>query len=181
MKAPKTPDPIRGLLGGSRFSIDEILKLPLTMEVGQFLDKSDIARQELALSMQRSTPRHRVKKSPKAKNQTDPSSSSNMAIAALVQREPPTVTAHAFDDDGQSQPFMITAWIGSVKLPRTLIDGGSLVELVSRLKLQAINPPPQIHTDGYLRVSLATDVIYTLTNYIYLPVIVQGIQAVVKA
>ena len=181
VKAPKTPDPIRGLLGGSRFSIEEILKLPLTMEVGQFLDKSDIARQELALSMQRSTPRYRVKKSPKAKNQTDPSSSSNMAIAASVQREPPTVTAHAFDDDGQSQPFMITAWIGSVKLPRTLIDGGSLVELVSRLKLQAMNPPPQIHTDGYLRVSLATDVIHTLTNYVYLPVNVQGIQAVVKA
>lgn len=50
VKAPKTPDPIRGLLGGSRFSIEEILKLPLTMEVGQFLDKSDIARNDKVVS-----------------------------------------------------------------------------------------------------------------------------------
>ena len=180
VKAPKTPDPIRGLLRGARISIEEILKLPLTMQVGQFLDKSDIARQELALNMQRSTPRYRVKRTPKAKNQAD-LSKSNMAITASVQREPPTIIAHAFDDDRQSQPFMITAWIGTVKLPRTLIDGGSLVELVSRTKLQSMTPPPRVHTDGYLRVSLATDAIHTLTNYVYLPVNVQGIQAVVKA
>ena len=180
VKAPKVLDPIRGLLGGARFSIEEILKLPLTMEVGQFLDKSDIARQELALNMQRSRPRYRVKKTPKSENQADPGRS-NMVMTAAVQKEPPAVVAHAFDDDGQSQPFMITAWIGTVKLPRTLIDGGSLVELVSRAKLLAMTPPPRVHTDGYLRVSLATDAIHTLTNYVYLPVNVQGIQAVVKA
>lgn len=58
-KAGKIPDPIRGMLSHERFSISEILKLPLTMKVG---DKSDVARRELALSMQRSTPRYRVKK-----------------------------------------------------------------------------------------------------------------------
>lgn len=55
-KTPNIPDPIRGMLSHERFTISEILKLALTMEVGQFLDKSDVARRKLAHSMQRSTP-----------------------------------------------------------------------------------------------------------------------------
>jgi len=44
-----------------------------------------------------------------------------------------------------------------------------------------MNPPPRIYTDGHLRVSLATDVIHTLTNSVYLPVSTEGTQAVVRA
>ena len=76
---------------------------------------------------------------------------------------------------------MITSWVGSVKLTRTLLDGGSIVELVNRRKIQTMDPPLYVYSDGHLRVSLATDAISTLTNYVYLPVNVEGIQAVVKA
>ena len=76
---------------------------------------------------------------------------------------------------------MITSWIGAVKLTRTLLDGGSIVELVNRRKLLAMNPPPQVYTDGHLRVSLPTDAVHTLTNYTFLPVNVEGVEAIVKA
>lgn len=50
-KTPNIPDPIRGMLSYKRFTISEILKLALTIKVGQFLDKSDVARRKLAYSM----------------------------------------------------------------------------------------------------------------------------------
>lgn len=76
---------------------------------------------------------------------------------------------------------MITSWIGKVKLTKTLVDGGSIMGLVNHQKINNMTPPTHIHTDGYLRCSLATDILTTITNYIYLPVNVEGIQAVVKA
>lgn len=44
-----------------------------------------------------------------------------------------------------------------------------------------MKPPPYIHSDGHLRVCLATDVISTLTNYVHLPVNVEGVRALIKA
>ena len=44
-----------------------------------------------------------------------------------------------------------------------------------------MNPAPRIHTYGLLRVSLATEAISTLIDYVFLPVNVEGIQALVKA
>lgn len=73
VKSPKLSDPIRGLVGSQRFAVEDTLRLPITVEVGQFLDKSDIPRQELALSMQRSTPRYRVRNQRKRENPGRPS------------------------------------------------------------------------------------------------------------
>lgn len=174
-------DPIRGMANQDRFNISEVLRLPLSINLGQFLDRSDTARRDLALTMQRTTPKYRVKKANAEKANNGESSASEAAIAATVGIGPPTVTAHAQEDDGQSEPLMITSWIGSVKLIKTLIDGGSIVELVNRHKIKTMNPPPHVYSDGRLRVSLATDVITTLSNYVFLPVNVEGIQAVVKA
>ncbi|KAL9000619.1 MAG: hypothetical protein Q9188_005641 [Gyalolechia gomerana] len=186
VKAPKQPDPIRGLAEQSRFAVEDILRLPITVNVGQLLDKSDLARQELALAMQRSTPKYRVKKATKAKGsgqhavqQTATDASS--VIAASVHTLPPVVTAYAHDDDGQSQPLMVASRIGFVKSPRTLLDGGAIVELVNRQFLLTLNPPPRVHTDWHLKISLATDAIHTLTNYCYLPVNIEGVEAIVKA
>ena len=52
---------------------------------------------------------------------------------------PPDITARAYDDDGQSKPVMITAWIHAIKLLKTLLDGDSLVELMSRRMLNQIH------------------------------------------
>ena len=68
-----------------------------------------------------------------------------------------------------------------MRLSRTLLDGESIVELVNRSKVLDMNPPPRVYTDGHLRVSVATDAIHTLTSYVYLPVNLEGVQAIVKA
>ena len=178
-KAPALPDPIRGMLGRQRCDVGDIMALPIQLTVGELLDRSDTTIKELAFHMQRATPRYRIKR--QAKTNQAAAQQAGAVIAAAVPKEPPEITAHAYDDDGQSQPLMMTAWIGSVNPTKTLLDGGSTVELVNRRKLQAMTPQPRIHTDGHLRVSLATDAIHALTNYAWLPINVEGVQAAVKA
>jgi len=62
-----------------------------------------------------------------------------------------------------------------VRLGRTLLDRGFIVELINRSKVLGIYPLLKVYTDGHLRVSLATDTIYTLTNYIFLLVNLEGV------
>ena len=164
-----------------RFDIGKILDLPVELTLGELLDRSDATIKELAYNMQRATPRYRVRKaSTKAADQDVGVASSSTALvaSALV---PPKVTAQAYEDDGQSRPVMITAWVHAAKMSRTLLDGGSVVELISERKINSIKPRPYVHTDGHLRVSLATDKVDVLTNYVLIPINVKGVEAMVKA
>ena len=154
--------------------------MPVEILLGELLDRSDVTVKEMAYMMQRAIPQYHVRRAPKAKVVEEEPSAASLVLAASVQKHPPEVTAHAQDDDGQSQPVIITSWIEAIKLVNTLLDRGSVVELVNHRKLQTIKPPPRIHADGHLRVCLATDVISTLTNYVHLPVNVEGVQALVK-
>ena len=62
---------------------------PLTVQLGQFLDKSPEIIQELAWNFQRSTPKYRVKRATKpgqARNQANANAVG--ATAAAVQNQP---------------------------------------------------------------------------------------------
>ncbi len=181
-KGPKSTDPIRGMQSRSRFDISRILDLPLELTVGELLDRSDITIKDLAFNMQRSTPRYRIKRS-KVNAEGDTQEAENvqasMTISAAVL--PPEVTARAYEDDGLSKPLMINSWIGTQRLPKSLLDGGSLVELLNRKVYNKMKPKPRIWTDGYIRVSLANDSVTTLREYVLVPVNVEGIEAVIKA
>ena len=179
-KGPKVPDPIRGMANESRFNVKQILNLPVQLSLGELLDRSDTTIKELAYAMQRATPRYRIRKQAAGThgNQGGVQGSAIMAASALL---PPDVTARAYEDDGQSKPVMITSWIKALKLVKTLLDGGSLVELLGRKKLNQMHPRPKVYTDGHLRVSLATDKLDTLTDYVKIPVNVEGVEALIKA
>ena len=181
-KKPKLPDPIRGMVGRNRFDMRKILDTTVDITLGELLDRSDTTIKEMAHYMTRSTPRYRVKKPTKAKqpatqSQTQRSDAIMLSAAVL----PPPITAYAYDDDGKSTPLMITAWVGDNRFTKALLDGGSLVELISRKKLNKIIPPPVVHNDGHIRVSLANDTLDTLTRYAKLPINVQGVEALIKA
>ena len=183
-KTVKQPDPIRGLARVDRLMAADITALEFTTSVGKMLNASDTLRQEFALQMQRSTPKYRVQRKAKGKQRerTDPNqTASNVTLAMAATKGPPPILAKAHEDDGQSQPLMVTSWVGAIKLERTLLDGGSIIELINRRRLLTMEPPPYTHTDGYLRVNLATDVVETLTNYTYLAVNVEGVECSVKA
>lgn len=63
-RMPKRGDSIRGIESKLRVEIDKILDTPIVLKIGESLDCADVAIKELAHSMQRSTPRYRVKRLP---------------------------------------------------------------------------------------------------------------------
>lgn len=131
------------------------------------------------MGMQRATPRYRVRKPAKQSEPTPPGPSGALILAAAAT--PPPITSQAYEDDEQSQPVMIVAWVRTFRLMKVLLDGGSLVELISRGAVRRMKPQPPIYNDGYLRVSLATDKIDVLTEYVKVPVNVEGVEAIIKA
>ena len=92
-----------------RFDVNTIFSLPIEIPLGELLDRSDVTVKEMAHAMQRATPRYRVKRATKAKPVGENPSAASLVLAASVQKHPPEVTAHAQEDDGLSQPVMITS------------------------------------------------------------------------
>ena len=76
---------------------------------------------------------------------------------------------------------MITSWDRTTRLLRTLLDEGSLVKLLSRKKLNQLNPRPRVYANGHIKVSLATEKLDVLTDYVMIEVNVEGIEALIKA
>ena len=72
-----------------------------------------------------------------------------MTASAILS--PPTVTLKAHDGDGKSQPLMITTWVNNMQLKKTLLDGGSMVELISRALVKQMNPKPCIFKERSVR------------------------------
>lgn len=177
-KQIKAPAPIRAMVGRTADINERIMDLVFPISLREYWNASDRAIKEAAYSLQRSTPRYRIRKQPSAAvGDTVPP-----ANAALYGQEiAPVVTARAHDDDGRSAPLMVTSWINQQCLPRTLLDGGSLIELISRKSLNKMQPMPRIRTDGNIRVSLANDSLTTLTSYVVIPVNVEGVECMVKA
>ncbi|MCJ1346904.1 hypothetical protein MMC31_005124 [Peltigera leucophlebia] len=159
-KIPKKADSIRAMTGSERFDIKKIFDLPLEVTVREFLDRSDSTIREMAYNMQRSTPRYRVKKSKVIRDEEE----ENHAV-----------------NDGMSLPLMISSWVLNQHLSRTLLDGGSLVELLSKRFIHKMKPRPTIQRDGRIRVSLANDSVTTLDEYVVIPINVEGVEAVIKA
>lgn len=138
---------------------------------------------QMAFSLQRCIPRYRVKKIRKLptneEDALDDALITNMAVKAVTT--PLIITSRAHDDDGKRQPLMITAWVNDLRMPKTLLDGGSMVALISRTLVKKMSPRPLIFRDGLLRVSLANDDLTTLTEYVKIQVNVEGVEAMVKA
>lgn len=74
--------------------------------------------------------------------------------------------------------MFVESWISDKRVPRTLLDGGSLVELISERIAREIGAP--IYSDAGKEISLADNHTTILKRYIYLPVNVGGIRAFVK-
>lgn len=60
---------------------------------------------------------------------------------------PPKVIAQAFEDDGEARPLLITVWVGHVEMSKSLVNGGSLAEMVSKRMINKL-PNIKIHQDG---------------------------------
>ena len=179
---PKVPGPIRVIGSGERFSIAKVLRETyVTIPLAQLLDRSEATRKEFAWFLQDATPRFRVRRvkirdpvsfvSDKVYEGRD--RTNQLMICA------PAVTSEALEDDGRSSPMFVEAWIGDKKILRTLLDGGSLVELISERMASQISACTYV--DNGKEISLADNHTTVLKRYMHLPVNVSGVRAFVKS
>ena len=170
----KYPTPIRAVEQIDRFDIAKLLQTPIAMNIGQFLDFSEPARKALALQMQTSKPSYR--RSRKAAAPSATLASVQLADTTADETAPAMVVAPIFVSTQISGTAGTT---GILAMPDTLLDGGSMVEIIDRKK--AVNLGAVIHGDGSVPVTLADGRHVTLTEYAFVTVNLSGVRANIKA
>lgn len=149
----------------------KILELPLEITHEELLDRLDITIKELAYNMQKTTPRYQIRKAKTGniEQHIPPATSSNAVLHSLP------ITSSACDDNGLIKFFMVTLWVRDVCFQKTL-DGGSLVVLINSKLVMKMRPRPRNFIDSRIKVSLANDSITELSEYVNIPVNVQGVE-----
>lgn len=159
-KTSKSGDPIRGLPGQPHYNvIDEILNKPVNITAGQLFNILNTAVKQMAFSLKRCMPRYQVRKTRKLPTHKD-DVIDDAFIPIKAVTTPPIIISRAHDD-GESQPLMITAWV-NLQMQKTFLDGGSMVELISRSLVKKMKTGRLIFRNGHLHVSLANDDLTTL-------------------
>lgn len=76
------------------------------------------------------------------------------------------ITSIVHKDDVKSFSVIVTAWIYDLQLSKTLFDSNVMIDLISQLLVNKINPWPLVFHNDHLYMSLANDNLITLTEYI---------------
>lgn len=150
----------------------KILELPLEITHEELLDRLDITIKELAYNMQKTTPHYQIRKAKTGniEQQIPPATSSNAVLHSLP------ITSSTCDDNRLIKFFMVTSWVRDVCFQKTLLDGGSLVVLINKKLVMKMRPRPRIFIDSRIKVSLANSSITELSEYVNIPVNVQGME-----
>ena len=178
IKTFKMFDFIRNLLKDERLQIEKIFRLFFIVKMKQLLNKSNIIREKLTLSMQRSISRYRVKKSNKNKKRQ-----SNVVViinAMIDHQNSSIIITQTYEDDEQSQSLMITAWIKTIKFSKIFVNENFVLKLINRRKLLNLKSFSFVKSDEHLWINLIIDVVFILTNYIYLSINVAEVETVIK-
>ena len=150
----------------SRFEIAQFLESPVTMPLWQLLDRSPQIRAQLARAMASSKPTRRGKKV--------------VAIAALSARSaPPKIETEAHEEE-EVACLYICSWVGNQLVVKTLADTGAVVELINP-RLVKLLDLKIFEMDEEWTLQLADDRLAKVKQYVWVPINVAGIVAVVRA
>ena len=164
--------PINWMKGQKQYSLQDALN-DVTPKISfpQLLDVSPRLRRELAELLRSSVPRARKKGKGK-----EVSSSGSVQVA--VAKNSPVVHTEAHDDD-EVNCLYIDAWIGDQLVGDVLVDGGAMLDLISREV--ADNLKLEKHVVRGLGMRLADDSLVRLNHYVWTNIIVAGVIARIKA
>ncbi|KAI9872187.1 MAG: hypothetical protein M1823_008240, partial [Watsoniomyces obsoletus] len=170
VRPPKANPPIRAIEGEERYTINEALGQEVSLTMKQLLDISPPAMKQMAFALQLATPRYRRVRVPQST--VRPAGAVNHAVAAGPR--PPVVSTKTHQDDNQASLFFITAWVNDIPVDNTLVDGGSMVDLISSSVVNQM-PGTPIRRDDSLKIILANNKRMTLDGYVSVHVNVKGV------
>ncbi|MCJ1345426.1 hypothetical protein MMC31_003633 [Peltigera leucophlebia] len=68
-----------------------------------------------------------------------------------------------------------------LQMGRILLDGESMIALINKELVNKMTPRPPIYRDSRVKISLANDASTTLSEFVKIPVNVQGVETVIRA
>jgi hypothetical protein len=122
--------------------------------------------------MKSSQPRRR----PNQQTRTEP-----VSAVSKEERLELTVIHTVLQQEEIPQCLYITAWINGRSLPRTLVDSGAVVDLISPKAVQKIKAKPRPITEEPWGIRLASDDLVEIRECVDIPVNVEGIKMLVTA
>lgn len=164
---PKETVAINMAKGKERFEVSKFLDFSVTLPIWQLLDRSPQIRAQLARAMASSKPSRRGRRKV-------------AAVSMMVsEHKAPEVETEAHPD-AEVVCLYVVAWVADTKIEKTLVDNGAVVELINpqlveTLKLEIFE------MDDEWTLQLADDGQAQVKRYVWVPVNVAGIVAVVRA
>lgn len=163
---PKKTVAINMAKNKSRFQISQFLDSPVTMPIWQLLDRSPQIRAQLARAMASSKSTRRGKKM-------------RAAIALMAGKKALVVETEAHEEE-EVVCLYICSWVGEVMIAKTLADTGAVIELINPKLVERLDL--QIYEmDEEWTLQLADDGLAKVKQYVWVPVNVEGVVAVVRA
>ena len=162
---PKETVPINMAKDKDRFSVDGFLDAQVTMPIWQLLDRSPQIRAQLARAMASSKPTKRGKRP--------------AMIATSIQREPPLIATEAHEEEDVTCLYL-EAWINDTKVNKTLADNGAVVELINPELVRQLGLEIYEMEHAWT-LQLADDGLAMVKQYVWAPVNVAGVEAIVRA
>ena len=160
------------MVGHERFNTAKILEAPVTLKVRELFDIAPIVRRQIANEMKSSEPRRR----PERQVQAEP--------ATVVNREvvsEPAVTRTVPKHKVIPECLYITAWINGRALPRTLVDSGAVVDLISPRAVQKAELRPRPIQEEPWGIRLASDDLVEIKECVDIQVNVAGVEMPITA
>ena len=150
----------------SRFQVSDFLDAPVTLPIWQLLDRSPQIRAQLARAMASSKPSRRGKKA-------------TVAVLSMKGGRAPAEETEAHEEE-EVVCLYILSWVKGHLVKKTLADTGAVVELINP-KLVELLDLQIFEMDEEWTLQLADDRLAQIKQYVWVPVNVAGVVAVVRA
>lgn len=165
-EGPKETVAINMAKDRSRFQVSEFLDAPVTLPIWQLLDRSPQIRAQLARAMASSKPSRRGKRA-------------TVAVLSMKGGRAPTEETEAHEEE-EVVCLYILSWVKGHLVKKTLADTGAVVELINP-KLVELLDLQIFEMDEEWTLQLADDRLAQVKQYVWVPVNVAGVVAVVRA
>ncbi|KAH0541590.1 hypothetical protein FGG08_003938 [Glutinoglossum americanum] len=176
-KSYELPAPTKRVVGQERYTSAYILKGNVTMPTDIFLDMSPAARRILANDLRgTATRRRKPQSSPRPEPPVEP-----VVTATATSLAEPVLTHIVPTKKEILKCLYIIVWINGRPLPRTLVDSGANLDLISPDALRKIRVTPKPMEGKKYGIRMASDELVVVKEYAHLQVNVAGVGTCITA
>ncbi len=173
LKKLKISNSIRVMKNRSRFDVQNMMNLMMSLSIKQLLNENQQLRKKFAWNLQLSISRYRIKKTITKLTVLVEETMSNAMMKAL------RMTTKALKNDDEMTSIFIIIWIENIQINWFLIDNDSVIEMINkRLMIKILKL--KIRHDENLSMTLITNLRITWRDYVWIFINCQRVEIYMK-